>query len=365
MADGAIANLLLSRMSAAITVWLAQSEDPEQLVLCYANERALMIPPRIVPGERLLDIMQCSHEPEVMLAGAPLVRGHVFDVARSGIGRAFSEQVIWRQERAYEAEILAVGPGIAALVLYDVTERERALQARKEDLRRTLYVLSHDMRKPARHMIGFGEAFIEDVAAGKSIAVATPMLDEMKAAGRRLERLLDGILQFAHLGHVDHWERIELAEAWKDAVVDYVMDLEGPAVEPSIDGLLPDVYGSRAMVTQLLSNLVANSVKFCRKPPVRVMLRAYPCSDVPNRVCLEVSDDGPGIPQAQWDEVFTLFRRGRESKGKPGMGLGLAVCRWIAEAHGGSIRLIESARGARFLIHLPACPATVHHAERT
>jgi signal transduction histidine kinase len=357
MTDGTeIANQLLERLALVVMIWYARTDDPQDMVLAYANARARFVCRGVVIGQSLREIVQQQDAKETLLGGVPLVRHHAYDVAVSGHDRAFVGEYVWREERAYEPELLSVGPRLCAVTLHDVTDHLVAIKARKEDLRRTLYVLSHDLRKPSRHMIGFADAFAEDVLGGMPIEQAKGMLVEMKAAGQRLERLLDGILQFAQLGHVDRWEQVDLATAWHDATVDYVIDVDsGASLVPSIDRDLPPVYGSRAMIQQLLTNIVANAAKFC-PAPVRVSLSARKCDHIPNRVCVEVRDNGPGIPVSQRDEVFTLFRRGRNAQNKPGMGLGLAVCRWIAEAHGGTIRIGDSEVGTLFVIELPSPP---------
>jgi signal transduction histidine kinase len=357
--EATVVGKLLGGISQGITIWDASAERPSEMVLVWCNARAIFN-----AGFPLDEHLGCTADelyggplagsPELELAGAPITRGHVYRACVEQKTNQLSDHA-WHRSRAYSVEIIPLGGRLAAEVSTDVTEMALTIRARKEDLRRTLYVLSHDLRKPVRHMIGFSEAFIEDFEHVPEVEKGKGFLLEMRNAGQRMDRLLDGILQFAQLGHVDKWEVVDLVDCWTDAVTDYVIDPElGGSLQPTVASHgLPLVFGSRAMITQLFTNLVANSAKFC-KPPINIHMDAYPCKDIPNRVCVEVQDDGPGISRAQRDDVFALFRRGREAKGVPGMGLGLAVCRWIAEAHGGSIAIEDSERGALFRIHLPA-----------
>lgn len=357
--DEKVALKLLGGVAQTIAIWEAPTEDPEGMRLRYVNPQADLTSGFKLSGwvgatlaELAAPIREAGGNVDLQLAGDFVTRGHVFRACRNQQGRAFDDPV-WQRERAFVLQIVPLGDHRAATVWTDVTENVLALRARREDLRRTLYVLSHDLRKPVRHMIGFAQAFVEDFGATPGVHKGVGFLDEMRNAGERMELLLDGILQFAQLGHVDKWEVVDLVESWTIAVTDYVIDGSGASLSPSVEGTPPNVFGSKAMIFQLLTNLVANSVKFC-PPPVEMVLRAYPCKDLPDRICVEIQDNGPGIPKAQREEVFVLFRRGRDAKDVPGMGLGLAVCRWIAEAHGGSIRIVDSDVGTLFRIHLPA-----------
>lgn len=122
------------------------------------------------------------------------------------------------------------------------------------------------------------------------------------------------------------------------------------SVENEID---PDltITADRSHILNILLNLLENAVKYAG-PDARVRISAEP---TPEGVCIRVADAGPGIPRRDLDRIFTRFFRGAAAtSAQPGMGLGLAYVRMLAEAHGGTAR-VESTEGegATFIITLP------------
>ncbi|MET8574637.1 ATP-binding protein [Streptomyces sp. NPDC005012] len=106
---------------------------------------------------------------------------------------------------------------------------------------------------------------------------------------------------------------------------------------------------------QVLANLIDNAMKHSpSRGRVTVRARGGP---YPGSLTLEVQDEGPGIPRAEWHRVFERFNRGSAPSHGPGSdggtGLGLAIARWAVELHGGRIRVAESERGCRMLVTLP------------
>lgn len=117
------------------------------------------------------------------------------------------------------------------------------------------------------------------------------------------------------------------------------------------------VRGDEGLIRQLLLILLDNAVKFT-PPGGRVGLRV--AHEAGKGYEVEVSDTGPGIPEADRARIFDRFYRGDKARSRSdrssagsGAGLGLAIARWIAELHGGSIALVESEAGSRFRVFLP------------
>src|SRR5690606_5192794 len=117
------------------------------------------------------------------------------------------------------------------------------------------------------------------------------------------------------------------------------------------EGLVADVDAAR--LRQVLVNLVDNASRHAPDGG-RVDVRCRP--DGRDGLVVEVTDDGPGIPQQEWDTVFERFRRGGSAT-TGGTGLGLAIARWAVALHGGRIGVVPSPRGCRIRAELPALPA--------
>ena len=101
------------------------------------------------------------------------------------------------------------------------------------------------------------------------------------------------------------------------------------------------VQSDRAMMDQLFTNLISNAIKFS---PVHGTVRVD-VGAVEGTARITVEDSGPGIPEADWDKVFRKFYRARTTASQEGMGLGLAISKFIVEAHHGTIRLGRSGLG--------------------
>ncbi len=113
---------------------------------------------------------------------------------------------------------------------------------------------------------------------------------------------------------------------------------------------LPLLHLDAVLIDRVFANLLENAAKFT-PPGTPITVRASAGSD---SVDLVVEDRGPGLPPGKEELVFEKFERGRKESATPGVGLGLAICRAIAQAHGGSIRAENVAGGgARFILTLP------------
>jgi len=113
---------------------------------------------------------------------------------------------------------------------------------------------------------------------------------------------------------------------------------------------LPLLELDAVLMERLLCNLLENAAKYT---PAGSTIEIGTTTTA-NAVDLWLEDDGPGLPPGKEEEIFKKFERGRKESPTPGVGLGLAICRAIVEAHGGSIRAANrEAGGARFVITLP------------
>jgi two-component system sensor histidine kinase KdpD len=136
--------------------------------------------------------------------------------------------------------------------------------------------------------------------------------------------------------------------------------LEGRSIQTRVPSDLPLVRLDAVLVERVFANLFENASKYT--PPGSPIAIAATIEEQGEHryVKLEVRDDGPGLPAGMESRVFEKFTRGEKESAKPGIGLGLAICRAIVEAHGGSIgastrRAADgSVRGAAFWFTLPA-----------
>jgi signal transduction histidine kinase len=144
------------------------------------------------------------------------------------------------------------------------------------------------------------------------------------------------------------------------AVVADVAELYQPAAEEQSIALEADVArgirlrANRELIVQALVNLIENALKYFDKGlgrPGRIRIGAR---EQAGRVIIEVSDNGPGIPQADRQRVVERFVRLEDGRTEPGSGLGLSLVAAVARLHGGDFRIEDNTPGVRAVIDLPA-----------
>jgi two-component system sensor histidine kinase KdpD len=224
-----------------------------------------------------------------------------------------------------------------------------------ESVRNTLLAsISHDLRTPLAVISGAGSALADpnvELDAHRRIELARIITDR----ARDMTSLVSNVLDLVRLES----GRIVLRRDWEslDDLVGTALNRVGVrlaehVVSMNVPAELPEVRVDAPLVTQAIANLLENAAK--HTPPgthVRVWAES-----VGQKVRLVVDDDGPGHPQVDPDLLFAKFERGRVEGDVPGVGLGLALCRAIIEAHDGTVRAKNRPTGgARFEILLPSC----------
>jgi signal transduction histidine kinase len=187
------------------------------------------------------------------------------------------------------------------------------------------------------------------------------MADQICDSAERMARQLDELHKLSRVeDRLDVVEEVQLDALIGEIAHDLDPRIRERRVHLEVVHPLPRVMGSRALLAELFQNLIENAVKYGGKGGPRVRVAAAESCD--GSVATTVEDDGPGIPEDQWDKVFQLFRRLSRDQKEEGLGAGLAIVRRIAHVHGGSVT-VERGRhlsGARFVVRLPGVqPAAV------
>ncbi len=237
-------------------------------------------------------------------------------------------------------------------VHYVALSQDALLAIESERLRNSLLAaLSHDLRTPLSGVIGLAESIL--YTRPSLSTQQREMIEEIVEEGQRMSASVDNLLEMAKLesGTVVlrmQWQSVE--EVIGSALANSRRSLALHKVMVDIEPHLPLVQFDAALVTRVLVNLLENAAKYT---PVgaEISIAARLCNDC---VELSVADDGPGLPAGQEEALFAKFARGQSESATGGMGLGLAICRSIVQAHGGAI-VAETGRsvGARFIMTLP------------
>jgi signal transduction histidine kinase len=236
--------------------------------------------------------------------------------------------------------------------------------ARDEQWRRDMTSdLSHELRTPLATIQSRVEA-LED-----GVLPATP--ENLRVIGEEVERLGRLLGQLRSLNElesedlsVEH-ERVDLADVAAGAVDRHRPAFAAKSVELTVEVGPAAVFGDRDRLLQVVANLLDNALKFTPAGghvAVTVDTGVGPAGPVTGALAgpagawarLTVTDDGPGVDPADLPFIFDRFYRAQDSRGTPGAGLGLAICRALVEAQGGSVSAADApGGGARFTVLLP------------
>ena len=238
--------------------------------------------------------------------------------------------------------------------LREVT-KERELDRLKDDFVATV---SHELRTPLTSMMGFLE-MIREGEAGELTDEQKRFLAIVYRSSERLQRLVGDLLFVARLdanGLQLQFAPVDLVELVRDAAESAGALARSRELDLRLDlAPLPTLTGDKERLSQLVGNLVSNSLKFTPAGG-RVTVRTFVDG---SHAVVEVEDDGIGIPLAEQDRLFQRFFRSSiaTEQAIPGTGLGLVISRAIAEAHGGTIDVrSEAGAGACFRVELPLEP---------
>ena len=249
-------------------------------------------------------------------------------------------------------------------VHYIDVARSATVQMESERLRNSLLsALSHDLRTPLSALVG-----LADTLAISQPALSPAQAGLVAAINERTQRMTDMVTNLLDMARIQsgairvrmEWQSLE--EIIGAAIKSSQPALGAREVTVRIDPEVPLVECDAVLIERVLANLLENAGKFT--PPLSPV--AICVHVVGSEVQLSVRDHGPGVPKGQEESIFEKFTRGEPESATPGVGLGLAICRAIVEAHRGRIWAeAGSGDGATFSFTLPlGTPPAIDAADR-
>jgi two-component system, OmpR family, sensor histidine kinase KdpD len=256
------------------------------------------------------------------------------------------------QQHLLETFAGQIGLAIERALLAEEAEHAR-VAAETESLRNTLLgSISHDLRTPLA-VIASASSALRDPQVALDAATRMRLATSIESKAQEMSEIISNVLDLMRFEAGE----IKLRRDWQtvDDLVGTALHrlgdrLQNHPVEMRLPADLPPVHVDAPLVTQVFANLLENAARHT-PPGSRIRISATSAED---SVTIVVEDNGPGLPPGDPDRLFAKFQRGHEESSAGGAGLGLAICRFIVNAHGGRISAEQHAGGgARFVFSLP------------
>ena len=265
-------------------------------------------------------------------------------------------RTLHRQRELMEAVASLLATALDRLHFVDVAEQNR-MQILTERLRSSiLAALSHDVRTPLTVLYGLADTLaLHQQDLPESVReTACAVRDQAK----RLNSMVNNLLDMARL----HAGQVQLRKEWQpiEEVIGASIklsgaDFQGHAVKVRLADGLPLIEFDAVLLERVFCNLIENAAKY--SPPNSNIELSVSSNET--EAVITVCNSGEGFPKNKLTQVFEPFERGNSESNVDGAGMGLAICRAVIEAHGGSIAVSNPANGGacvRFTLPLGEPP---------
>jgi signal transduction histidine kinase len=243
----------------------------------------------------------------------------------------------------------------------ELAKQAAELEASNKELESFAYSVSHDLRAPLRHVVGYSE-LLQKQASSSLDDKSRRYMQTILESSKRMGNLIDDLLGFSRIGRAETKKTaVNLEQLVKEVVAELGQETSGRDIAWKI-GALPVCYGDRSMLKVALVNLASNAVKFTRMRS-QAEIEIGCVEEEEDQVEVFVRDNGAGFDMQYVNKLFGVFQRLHRSEEFEGTGIGLATAQRIIHRHGGKMRAEGAVdQGATFYFSLPKAQ---HAAERT
>ncbi|KAA3638418.1 MAG: hypothetical protein DWQ02_05160 [Bacteroidetes bacterium] len=234
-------------------------------------------------------------------------------------------------------------------------ENLKKLEHSYNELEDFTHIASHDLKSPLRSISGF--AYLLQKKYGNKIdEEADKYLDFIVSASGHMHEVIEALLKYSKVGKgQQQFEEVNL-----NKILEVTLDNLSKEIEDNhakvYSTSLPTIIGDKISLVQLFQNLIANAIKFkSQKNPVIKII----CQQQQDQWQFKVRDNGIGMDEHFNEKVFIPFQRLEDEK-RPGLGLGLAICKKVIVVHGGTIHFENNPEGGTtFIFYLPVSQSQV------
>ncbi|MDB9373515.1 PAS domain-containing protein [Nodularia sphaerocarpa] len=290
-----------------------------------------------------------------------LLIAHQCDSASADLSVRPREWIQWEIELLRQ---LADQIGIAldqSLILDKETRQRHELARSNQELQEFAFIASHDLQEPLRKIISFGDR-LTTTSENDLSPQGRDYLERMQNAALRMQTLIKDLLTLSRVTtRAQPFVAVNLTQIAQEVLSDLEVTIQHTNGRVEV-GDLPTIKADPLQMRQLLQNLIGNALKFHHPqtpPVVKVYSQILPSQfdqiAVVSEICqITVEDNGIGLEQKYVDRIFNIFQRLHSRQEYQGTGMGLAICRKIAQRHQGVITVeSQPGQGAKFMVKLP------------
>ena len=257
-------------------------------------------------------------------------------------------------EREKAQKLVEVANGQLAHFNEELSQTAHKLEQANQELKDFVYIASHDLREPLRKISSFG-GMLKESLEGKLSPDDNENMKFMIDGAERMTKMIEGLLMYSRLGTQESsFEEVDLNEA-----VEQIKELEVAKTLEETKGIidvpqtLPTIYANPIQIRQVFQNLISNGIKY-HAPGVQPRIEITSLAEGDDKVRINIKDNGIGIEEKYFTEIFKMFRRLHSRREYEGTGIGLSICKKIVEKHKGTIGIeSEPGKGSTFWFVLP------------
>lgn len=243
-------------------------------------------------------------------------------------------------------------------IFQDITQEKAAskmlqqytadLEKKNKELDQFAYVVSHDLKAPLRGINNLS-MWIEEDLEGKLEPDTKNNLDLMRKRVKRMEGLIDGILQYSRAGRIKY-DKVKFG--LKESINELIQNMEPPAnFTFLVPENLPKMQTEKIAIEQVFANYISNAIKYNNNPNPKVEIRF---EEVDGFYHFCVADNGPGIEKEFFEKIFVIFQTLQARDTFESTGVGLAIVKKMVEEKGGKVWVqSELGSGTEFYFSWP------------